>query len=192
MHEPTNVHWLTAKYILRYLKRTVYHGASLHNAMDFTLTSFSNFDRATYPDDRNSTNAYEIFFRDNLVSSFSNKQKVVIYSSIEVEYHELANSYAKLLWFQSILTELNISLLVAPILFCDKISAKHLATNLIQHVKMKHVELDLHFVHDRMTAGALDVQFISYVYELADALTKPLLKPRFCSLCPKLLVLPST
>jgi hypothetical protein len=44
---------------------------------------------------------------------------------------------------------------------------------------MKHVELDYHFVRERVATGQLDVQIISSKDQVADALTKPLPGPAF-------------
>jgi hypothetical protein len=39
--------------------------------------------------------------------------------------------------------------------------AKYLASNPIFHVRMKHVEIDYHFVRDRVMKRLLDVRFMS-------------------------------
>jgi hypothetical protein len=45
---------------------------------------------------------------------------------------------------------------------------------------MKHVEIDYHFVPDRVMKRLLDVQFISTTDQLADGFTKALPQGRFC------------
>lgn len=44
---------------------------------------------------------------------------------------------------------------------------------------MKHLALDFHFVREKVQQGTLRVQHIAGDDQLADALTKPLLRPRF-------------
>jgi hypothetical protein len=39
------------------------------------------------------------------------------------------------------------------LIYCDNISTIYLSTNPIQHQHMKHVEIDLHFVWERVTIG---------------------------------------
>ena len=47
----------------------------------------------------------------------------------------------------------------ATLVYCDNISIVYLSTNTVQHQRTKHVEIDLHFVRDRVTAG--DVRVLS-------------------------------
>ncbi|KAL4585395.1 hypothetical protein LXL04_010015 [Taraxacum kok-saghyz] len=51
---------------------------------------------------------------------------------------------------------------------------------------MKHLALDFHFVREKVQQGTLRVQHIAGDDQLADALTKPLLKPRFHYLISKI------
>lgn len=58
------------------------------------------------------------------------------------------------------------------------------------HSRSKHVEIDLHFVRERVAAGQLVLAFTSSDTQLADCLTKPLVAARFQALRTKLSVLP--
>jgi hypothetical protein len=50
--------------------------------------------------------------------------------------------------------------------------AKYLASNPFFHGRMKHIEVDYHFVSDRVAKKLLDVKFISTNDQVADGLTK--------------------
>jgi hypothetical protein len=52
--------------------------------------------------------------------------------------------------------------------------AKYLASNPVFHGRMKHVEVDYHFVRDRVVKKLLDVRFISSNDQVADGFTKVL------------------
>jgi len=51
---------------------------------------------------------------------------------------------------------------------------------------MKHIALAYHFVRENVQNGKFQVSFVSTDDQLADILTKPLLRPRFDYLLSKL------
>ena len=65
---------------------------------------------------------------------------------------------------------------------CDNISATYLATNPVNHARTKHLEVDLHFVRERVQWGDVLICHISTQQQLADIFTKSLLAGSFCTL----------
>jgi histone deacetylase 1/2 len=85
----------------------------------------------------------------------------------------LANDAAEAIWVDSILKELGVTRQRTPILWCDNLGATYLTANPVFHSRTKHIEIDFHFVRERVAAGDLDVRFISTRVQLADVFTKP-------------------
>ncbi|KAM1900185.1 hypothetical protein ACFX14_029161 [Malus domestica] len=188
MHSPTTTHWTAVKRILRYLKATPDHGI-VYKPSSLTLTAFADADYAGDPDDRRSTGGYCIFLGHNLVSWSSKKQRGVSRSSTEAEYRQLAYTAATLSWFRHIFRDLHLSL-SPPRLWCDNISALAVASNPVYQARMRHVEVDYHYVREKVVRKELQVGYVATADQIADFLTKGLSSPRFRYLLSKLPVRP--
>lgn len=183
---PTTSHWAAVKRILRYLHATIDLGLCFTKSTSSLLSAFSDADWAGNPDDRRSTGGFTIFFGGNLISWASRKHSTVSRSSTEAEYKEVANATAEVIWIQFLLHELGISQHRPPNLWCDNIGATYLTANPIFHRRMKHVEVDYHFVRERVASRQLDVRIISSSDQVADIMTKPLAGPAFSKICTNL------
>jgi Reverse transcriptase (RNA-dependent DNA polymerase) len=181
MQSPTSCHWAAVKRILRYLKGTINYGLFIQPSSSLTLHAYADLDWAGCPDDRRSTTGYLVYLGPNLLSWSSKKQTTVARSSTEAEYHGLAMVTAEVVWLKTLFCELGL-VLPAPILWCDNLGATFLANNPAFHARTKHIELDYHFVREKVADGTIHVKFICSQDQLADALTKPLSTARFQSL----------
>ena len=179
MSSPTSIRWAAVKQILRYLHDTIDMGLCLTKSSTDLLSAFLDADWAGNPDDRQSTGGYVIFFGGNLISWSSRKQSIVSRSSTEAEYKAVADATAELIWIQVLLRELGISQTREPSLWCDNIGATYLSANPIFHRRTKHVEVDYHFIRERVSSRQLDVRLISSKDQLADIMTKSLPAPSF-------------
>ena len=107
-------------------------------------------------------------------------------SSVKLEYRALAEATCELIWLESLLKEISYPLILAPILCCDNLSASALVANHVFHARTKYIEVDVHFIRDRILAKQLDVRFVPSSNQTADCLTKPLSHSRFQFLRDKL------
>ena len=148
MHKPTTTHFTTTKRLLWYLKQTIFHGIQLTKSGPPALITYSNVDWAGNIDDRTSISAYISFLGPNPISWISKKQRVVARSTTKVEYQALANVASETMWLLRLLHELGFPLKATPLLLCDNLGATHLSFNPVQHSRIKHIQIDLHFVCD--------------------------------------------
>jgi hypothetical protein len=92
---------------------------------------------------------------------------------------------AEVVWLKNLLCELGISITI-PVLWCDNLGAMFLASNPAFHARMKHIELDYHFVREKVATGIIQVRFICSNDQLADIITKLLAASHFSFLRSKL------
>jgi len=72
------------------------------------------------------------------------------------------------------LAELHSPLAKSTLVYWDNVSAVYLSTNPFQHQRTKHVEIDLHFVRDRVAIGDVRVLYVPTISQFADIFTKGL------------------
>lgn len=71
-------------------------------------------------------------------------------------------------------------------LFCDDKSAISFSHNLVQHDRTKHIEIDLHFIKDKLDNVLITTSHVPSGHRLTDVLTKGLSTERFWKLTCKL------
>ena len=57
-------------------------------------------------------------------------------------------------------------------MFCDNMSNIQLANNPIFHARTIHIEVDYHYVHEKVLAGDIDLVYVSTQEQVADIFTK--------------------
>jgi hypothetical protein len=162
------------KLILRYIRGTPSMGIQLRAASTPTLTAYSNADWAGCPDTHRSTSGFCVFFGDALISWSSKRQTTLSRSSDEAEYTGVANTVAECSWLRSLLGELRIDINSVTIVFCNNISAEYMTRNPVHHKRTKHIELDMHFVCEKVALGHVRVLHVPSTQQLADIFTKGL------------------
>ena len=127
-----------------------------------------------------------MFVGGNLVSWKSKKQSVVSRSSVESEYRAMTQSVCEIMWPHQLLIEVDIMTPIPIKLWCDNQTALHIASNPVFHEWTKHIEIDCHFVCEKIQPGLISTGYVKTREQLSDIFTKALSGDKVSYLCNKL------
>ncbi|CAL2253599.1 unnamed protein product [Prunus armeniaca] len=128
---PSEPHWVLAKKVLRYLKKTKSLMLMYGHVDNLELTCYSDSDLAGCVDDRKSTSGYIFLLAGGAVSWRSKKQNSVSTSTMEAEFIGCFEATRQGLWIKIFVTDMK---LVANIdkplkIYCDNKAAIYFAKN---------------------------------------------------------------
>ncbi|RVW34232.1 Retrovirus-related Pol polyprotein from transposon RE2 [Vitis vinifera] len=179
-------HWDVVIRILRYIKSSPGQGVLYENRGHTQVVGYTDADWTGSPTDRRSTSGYCVFIGGNLISWKSKKQDVVARSSAEAEYRVMALATCELIWLRHLLRELRFGKDEQMKLICDNQAALHIASNPVFHERTKHIEVDCHFIREKIESGCVATSFVNSNDQLADIFTKSLRGPKIKYICNKL------
>ena len=188
MHSPGPEHFEAIHRILRYLKGTPGKGIFFKARGHLQVEAYTDADWAGCITDRRSTSGYCTYVGGNLVTWRSKKQNVVARSSAEAEFRAVAQGICEVIWIRRILQELKVSEVLPMKLYCDNKAAISIAHNPVLHDRTKHVEVDKHFIKEKIEGGVVCMTYVPTRDQVADLLTKSLPKKQFDLLVTKLVM----
>ena len=186
LNSPCEGHWEAVIRILKYIKGAPGKGLLYEDKGHTRVVGYSDADWAGSPSDRRSTSGYCVFLGGNLISWKSKKQSVVARSSAEAEYRAMATTTCELIWLKQLLHDLRFGDVSQMTLICDNQAALHIASNPVFHERTKHIEIDCHFIREKILSRDVSTSFVNSNDQLADVFTKPLRGPRINYICNKL------
>ena len=119
-----------------------------------------------------------MFIEGNFISWKSKKQDVVAKSSVETEYRAMALATCKLIWLKYLLQELRFGKDEQMKLICDNQVVFHISSNQVFNERTKHIEVDCHFIKEKIASGCMTTSFVNSNDQLANIFTKSLKGPR--------------
>ena len=120
------------------------------------------------------------------VKNRSKKQNVVARSSVEAEFKVVAHVICEIMWIRRLLEELKMTGSSPMKLYCDNKAAISVAHNPVLHDHTKHVEVDKHFIKEKVDNGLVCMTYIPTEEQVTDVFTKGLHKRQFDFLVGKL------
>lgn len=168
MYDPRSQHMSALERIIWYVKSTLEFRLHLSPSSIHTLLSYTNINWGGYPHTRRSILGYCVYLDDNLIFWSTKRQSILSWSSAEVEYQGVANVVSNSCWLPNLLLELHCPISKTTLVYCDNIRTIYLSDNLVQHYRTKHVEIDIHFVCEKVAKGLIRVLHIPSCYQIPD------------------------
>ncbi|XP_074314341.1 secreted RxLR effector protein 161-like [Silene latifolia] len=168
LQSPTSDHMQAARRVLRYLKSAPHQGVLFASTSAAQLTAYCDSDWASCPFSRRSTTRFCIMLGDSPISWKSKKQTVVSRSSAEAEYRAMAMTTCEVTWLFQLLQDLGLKHLGPAHLKCDNQAALAIAANPVYHERTKHIEVDCHFIREKIQQGLLTTSYVNTKEQVAD------------------------
>ena len=86
----------------------------------------------------------------------------------------MAHGVCEILWLRILLLDLGLYQSSPLMLYCDNKAAINIANNPVQHDRTKHIEIDRHFIKEKLDAIIICMPYVRSANQLADILTKGL------------------
>jgi hypothetical protein len=178
---PLPEHWTAVKHVFCYLLGSldldlVYSG----NLTE--LVGYTDADWGGDRDTRRSTSGYIFNIGSGAISWSSKRQPIVALSTCEAEYIGQTQATKEAVWLRVLLDQITYTDEEEPqatIIYGDNQGALALAKNPEFHARTKHIDIQWHFVREKVADGTVQLKYIPTDQQVADILTKPLPKDKF-------------
>ena len=167
------------------MKATPSQGILFSSQSSLRLHGYADADWGTCPDSRKSMSGYCMFLGDSLISWKSKKQSTVGRSLAEAEYRSLVAITSEISWLTALLQDFGVKVDLT-MAYCDNQAAIHIASNPSFHESTKHIEIDCHFIREKVVQGIIKLVHVPSTHQLADLSTKSLPNPQFKILLSKM------
>ena len=164
-------HWQAAKGVLRYLRGSPDRGLTFEGSNGLELVGYCDADCAGDIDSRRSTTGYVYTLGGTAISWASKLQQTVALSTTEAEYMAATQAAKEALWLKKLLKDLK--LWDGPLqIRCDNQGAIKLSKHHVEHARSKHIDVQWHFLRDKVAEGDIAIEYCNTKEMVADCMTK--------------------
>jgi hypothetical protein len=175
MANPGPMHWMAVKRIMRYLKGTLDVELCL-GGKDLELFGYCDADWGGNAHDRRSTTGYAFQVGKGVVSWNSKRQPTIALSTTEAEYMAASQSIKEAIWLRQLFEDVGFAQVEATRIMCDNQGCIALAKNPTHHSRTKHIDVQHHFIREKIEDKVIDLKYCPTEHMIADVLTKGLAK----------------
>ncbi len=173
-------HWQAVKRIFRYLRKT--HQMKLMFREELKLLKdYTNSNWAKNQDIRRSISEYAFNVDSDVISWFSKRQFIVTLSICEIEYTKQTLVAKEIIWLRNLMTQLTCDVEYSQtiVIYENNQNAIALIKNPQFHARIKHIDIQTHFIKEKVIEEFIDLAYVSIDQMIADDLTKSLVRDKF-------------
>ena len=174
---PGPAHWTAVKRVFRYLQGTQNLGIVYTEEGNNDPIGYADADWGSNAIDRKSISGYTFLVSGGPISWRSKKQPTVALSTMEAEYMATSLATREAIWLRHLFDELGITLTSPTPLHVDNQSAIEFSKNTNFHARSKHIDIQHHFVREKVDSNEIKIFHCASEDNLADILTKALPAP---------------
>jgi hypothetical protein len=176
----TQTHWQAVKRIFRYLRETHQMKLMFREALKF-LKNYTNSNWTKNQDIRRSISKYAFNVDNDVINWFSKRQFIVTLFICEIEYTKQILVAKEAIWLRNLMIQLicDDEYLQAMMIYEDNQSVIALIKNSQFHARIKHIDIQTHFIKKKMIEEFIDLIYVSIDQMIADDLTKSLIRDKF-------------
>jgi len=170
-------HWMAVKRIMRYLKGTLDLKLCL-GGKDVSLRGYCDADWGGDANERRSTTGYVFFVGVGAISWNCKRQPTIALSTTEAEYMATSQCTKEAIWLRKLMADVGLVQVGATTIMCDNQGCIALAKNPTHHSRTKHIDIQHHFIREKLESGEIGLKYCPTQDMVADVLTKALAKER--------------
>jgi hypothetical protein len=72
----------------------------------------------------------------------------------------MTSTMSELIWIKQLLADIGIEARNSMKMFCNNQAARHIASNPVFHERTKHIEVDCHFIRERIQAKKIETLYV--------------------------------
>ncbi|XP_048227237.1 uncharacterized mitochondrial protein AtMg00810-like [Ricinus communis] len=150
-------HLEAVRRILKYIRGTLDLGIFYRNGVPCKLEGYYDADYERDCDTRRSTTGYVFSLGSGVITWCSKRQPIVSLSTTEAEYRAATMAAQESTWLVLLMENLHQPVDYAVPIYCDNQSSISLVENPGFHVRTKHVEVQYHFIREKVLVGEIKV-----------------------------------
>ncbi len=104
------------------------------------------------------------------------RQPTIALSTTEAEYVATSQCTKEAIWFRKLMANVGLVQVGATTIMCDNQGCIALAKNLTHHSRTKHIDIQHHFIREKLESAEIGLKYCPTQDMVADVLTKALAK----------------